>query len=107
MSISPNCIRSSAETRASERIAGSRRAGARRAGHRHLWSATQRLVDDAIALGQPDERRELLLGRVRRQVEVEANALKSHGSVLRHAERAAEIQIAVGRDPCVAQIDTD
>ena len=50
--------------------------------------------NDAVALSQPDQCRELFFAGVSVQVEVQSNLLKTDGHVFGNAERAAKIEIA-------------
>src|SRR5712692_2156677 len=63
-----------------------------------LGRLAQGLVDDAIALGQADQRRQLLLAGAGVQVEVQPDALKADGHFFGDAQRAPEIQVALGPD---------
>src|SRR5215471_3211890 len=56
----------------------------------------QRLVDDAVALGEAVQRGELFGGRFGVEVEGEADALKAHRHFFGDAKSAAKIQIAFG-----------
>ena len=55
-----------------------------------------RLIDNAVALGQLEQLIELLLRRIGLDVETQANLRKADRGVLGDAERAAEIEIAFG-----------
>ena len=48
----------------------------------NLWRLAQRLVDDAVALSQPNQRGKLLFARVGVQVEVEVNLLETDQRLL-------------------------
>src|SRR5438876_5114695 len=63
-------------------------------GNGHGRRLAQRLIDDAVALGQAHERAQLIFGGIGIQVEGETDALKADGGVLDHTERAAKIEIA-------------
>src|SRR4051794_131629 len=53
----------------------------------------QRLVDDAVALGQTQQRLQLLVTGVGVEVEVGANRCKSDRCLLVDAKRAAKVQV--------------
>src|SRR6478752_7337547 len=55
----------------------------------------QRLVDDAVALGEAQQRRQLLIRRVGIQRELQANVPEADRGVLRDAERAAEVEVTL------------
>ena len=74
-------------------------------GHRHFRGLAQRLIDDAIALGQADQRTQLIFGCVGVQVEVEADALKSNRRILGDTQSAAKIEIAFGSNRAVSNDD--
>jgi hypothetical protein len=57
---------------------------------------SQRLVDDAVALGEAQQRLELLGGRLGVQVEGQADGAEPDGCVLAHGQGAAEVQVALG-----------
>ena len=59
-----------------------------------LGSVTQRLVNDAVALSQSNQRGELFFAGVGVQIEMQSNFLKADGHVHGNAERSAEIEIA-------------
>ena len=59
-----------------------------------LGSVTQRLVNDAVALSQSNQRGELFFAGIGVQVEMQSNFLKTDGHILGNAERSAEIEIA-------------
>src|SRR5713226_9383645 len=56
------------------------------------------LEHHAIALGELHQRVDLLRARVAVDVKIEANRAETHGGVLGHAQRAAEIEVALGAD---------
>src|SRR5262245_18974152 len=72
-----------------------------RAVHAHFDGrpALDGLVDHAIALGQLEELVQLLLRRVGVEIERQADLREADRRVLGDAERAAKIEIALGRDP--------
>ena len=61
---------------------------------RHFRGLAQSLIDHAIALGQAKERAQFDFGRIGLQVEVKADALKSHRRIFGDAQRAAKVEIA-------------
>src|ERR1700738_1682633 len=65
-------------------------------GHRNLRAVLDGLVDHAIALGEFQEQIELVLRRVGIDVETQTNFGKTDRRLLVDAERAAEIEIALG-----------
>ena len=67
-----------------------------------LGRMTQRLVNDAVSLGQTNQRSELLFGGVSIQIEIQSNLLEADGHVLGNAERATKIKIAFRANRCVA-----
>src|SRR6202166_3396991 len=60
-------------------------------------SAADRLIDDAIALGELEQLVELVLRHVGGDVEAQANLRQGDRRLLGDAERAAKIEIAFGR----------
>src|SRR5262249_35193605 len=65
--------------------------------HLDWGAAPERLVDHAIALGELEQRVQLVLRRVGLDVEAQANRRKTDGRILGHAERAAKVEIASRR----------
>src|SRR5215510_13741532 len=65
--------------------------------HLDRRTAPERLVDHAIALGELEQRVELVLRRVGLDLEAQANRRKTDRRILGHAERAAKVEIAFGR----------
>src|SRR5262249_32676207 len=65
--------------------------------HLDRGTALERLVDDAIALGELEQRVELVRRRVGLDVEAQANRRKTDRRILGDAERAAKVEIAFGR----------
>src|SRR5271168_431118 len=61
--------------------------------------APQRLQDYAIALGEAQQRGDLVRGRVRIEREFQPDIGEADGGLLFDAERAAEIEIALRADP--------
>src|SRR5215468_11259410 len=66
--------------------------------HLDRGAASERLIDDAIALGQLQELFELVGWRVGVDVEAQANGSKSNRRILDNAERTTEVEITLGRD---------
>src|SRR5262252_107101 len=66
--------------------------------HLDRGAASERLIDDAIALGQLQELFELVGWRVGVDVEAQANGSKSNRRILGNAERTTEVEITLGRD---------
>ena len=62
--------------------------------HSYVRGLAQSLIDDAIALSQPNQRTQLIFGCVGLQVEVKADALKSNRRILGDTQSAAKIEIA-------------
>src|SRR5215212_3196913 len=65
--------------------------------HLNRRAALDGLIHHAIALGELEQLVELLLWRVGVDIEGEADLREADRRVLRHAERAAKIEIALGR----------
>src|SRR5690242_5869402 len=63
-----------------------------------LRAVVERLVDDAVALGQLEQRGELLVVGVRVQLEAQADVPEADGRLLVDAERAFEVEVALGVD---------
>ena len=83
------------------------RAGAGGDADAQLGRPGERLKHDAVALGEADERGEILLAGVRVEVEAQADRAKAHGRVAVDAERAAEVEVALGVDPAASHVDAD
>ena len=62
--------------------------------HSYVRGLAQSLIDDAIALGQPEKRAQLIFGCVGLEVEVKTDALKSNRRILGDTQSAAKIEIA-------------
>src|SRR6185437_6355772 len=73
----------------------------RRSGARELYldrrTALDRLIDDAITLGKLEQLVELFLRRVSFEIEAQTNLREADRCILGDAERAAKIEIALGR----------
>src|SRR3954469_8842357 len=76
-------------------------------GERQSGRLRERLVDDAIALGQPQQCLQLLVGRVSVEVEAGANGREPDRRLLVDAEGAAEVQIALDVHRATAELDAD
>src|SRR5215469_10692975 len=63
----------------------------------HRRAIADRLINDAITLGQLEKLIELVPRRVGIEVEAEPDLRKAHRCVLGDAERAAEVEVAFGR----------
>ena len=63
---------------------------------------TQGLVNNAIAFGQANQRRELFFSSVSVQVEMQSNLLETNGHVFGDAKRSAKVRIALRLNPGVA-----
>ena len=74
-------------------------------GYRHFRGLVQRLIDDAIALGQANKGAQLIFRSVGVQVEVKADALKANRRILGDTQRAAKIEIAVGSNRTASNDD--
>ena len=72
---------------------------------RHLGAVPQRLQHDAITLGQLNQLGDGIGRCIRLQVEAQPDAVEADGCLARHAERAAEIQVAFGRHATAAYVD--
>src|SRR6478672_10249388 len=75
--------------------------------HRKPWAVLDGLVDYAIALAELEQQIELVLRRWRLDVEAQADFGKTHRRLLVDAERAAEIEIALGGDQTPLQRHLD
>src|SRR5688572_30027581 len=64
----------------------------------------QRLRDDAVALSQLEQRGDLVFGRVGVEIEAQADGLEANRRVLRHAERAAKVEVAFGMNAALLHI---
>src|SRR3981081_3287532 len=65
--------------------------------YRNLGTVLDGLVDHAIALGEFQQQIELVLRRVGVDIETQPNLRETDRRLLVDAERAAEIEIALGR----------
>ena len=63
---------------------------------------TQRLVNNAIAFGQTNQRSELFFGSIGIQIEMQSNLLEPDWHVFGNAERATKIKIALRSNNCAA-----
>ena len=64
------------------------------------------LQHDAIALGEFDQLLPLLLRRVGVEIEAQPDRAKAHRRILRHAERAAEVEVAFGSDGGISSTES-
>lgn len=67
----------------------------------------QGLVDNAVALGQADEGRHLLVAGVGIQVKMQVYALKPYGDIRADAQRAAKVQQPLRADNAAAHLNAD
>jgi hypothetical protein len=74
-------------------------------GDGQLGGVGEGLVDDAVALGQPDQRLELLGAGVGVQVEGQPDGPEADRGVLGHREGATEVQVAFGADRAPGHVD--
>ena len=65
-----------------------------------LGRVAQRLINNAIALGQTKQPSELLFGSISVHIEMQSNLLETDGHILGHTKCAAKIEIALGANPC-------
>src|SRR6185503_20260750 len=72
------------------------RAGAARDPCAQARRAGERLEHHAVALGQLEQRGEVLLAGVGVELEAQADVLEADGRLLVDTERAAEVQVALG-----------
>jgi len=63
----------------------------------------ERLINNAIALGELKKRRYLLFGRICIQIEAQSDFLKADRDFLGNGERSAKIKVAFGANGRVAQ----
>ena len=68
--------------------------------HVELRAARERLQHDAVALGQLEQRGELLVVGVGVELEAQADVAEADRRRLLDAERAAEVEVALGVDAC-------
>src|SRR5947207_4903015 len=66
--------------------------------HLDGWAALERLIDDAVALGELEQLVELVLRRICLHLEAQANGRKADRRILDDPERAAEVEVALGAD---------
>src|SRR5262245_66131202 len=66
--------------------------------HRDGRPALERLINDAVALGELEQLIELVLWSLGVDLEAQADRRKANRRILRHAERAPEVEIALGCD---------
>ena len=83
------------------------RAGAARDAGAQPRRPRERLEHDAVALGQAQERGELVLARVGVELEVQPHVLEADRRLLVDAERAAEVEVALGADRAAAHVDAE
>src|SRR5215210_5995740 len=62
----------------------------------HQGRPPEGLQHDAVALGEPEERLQLLRGRVGVDLEGEPDLLEADGCLLAHPQGAAEVEVALG-----------
>ena len=60
-----------------------------------LGRVAQRLINNAIALGQTKQRSELLFGSISVHIEMQSNLLEADRHILGHAKRTTKIEIAL------------
>ena len=75
-------------------------------GNLDLRRSHERLVNDAISLGQAEERTELLFGRVRIQLKLQPNALETYRNILGDTKSTAKIEVAFGTNGSGAQVNS-
>src|SRR4051794_30366399 len=76
-------------------------------GHRQRRRGGKRLVDDAIALGEAQQRFDVFISCVGVEIERGANRRKSHRRFLVDAKRAAEVEVSFDVHCASAQLNTD
>jgi len=76
-------------------------------GDTHFRRLAERLIDDAVSLGEAEQGGELFFRRICRELEEKPDALNPDGGVFRDAERASEIQVAFRTDRTVTNLNTD
>src|ERR1700692_4206934 len=72
--------------------------------HFHQRGLAQRLIDDAVALGQADQSCKLFRGGVSIEHKFKPDALEAHRRILGNPERSPKIQVAFGMDRTAPQI---
>ena len=70
-------------------------------------AAAQRLKHDAVALGELEQLVELLLRGVAHDVEAQADVAEAHRRLAIDAERAAEVEVALGAQVRRRELDAD
>ena len=70
-------------------------------------AGAERLEHHAVALREADERGEVLLAGVRVEVEAQPDRAEAHGRLAVDAERAAEVEVALGQDATAPHVDAD
>src|SRR5918997_509004 len=70
------------------------------------WSA-ERLEDDAVALGELDQRSKLVGVGIGVELEGKTDLAKAHRSVLGDAQRAAEVEVALDLHLARADLDAE
>ena len=63
-----------------------------------LRAARERLQHDAVALGELEQRRQLLVVGIGVELEAQADVAEADRRLLVHAQRAAEVEVALGVD---------
>src|SRR5207253_8554420 len=63
------------------------------------------LINNAIALRQTNQLSQLLFIGVSVQIEVQSNLLESDGNIFGDSQSAAKVEITLGADDCVAQLN--
>src|SRR3954447_19679735 len=76
-------------------------------GHGQRRRGCERLVDDAVALGEAQQCLDVVAAGVSVEIERGANRRKSHRSLLVDTKRAAEIEVSLDVRRASAQLDTD
>ena len=67
-----------------------------------LGRVIQRLINDTIPLGQPEQRSQLLFTGVSFQIEVQSNLLEPDRNILGHAQSTAKVEIALSANHCIS-----
>ena len=87
--------------------AGPQSSGARRHRRAHVGRLAERLKDHAVTLRQLQQRGDLVGGGVGHEVEAQADGAEPHARVFGHAQGPSKIQIALGGDGRVAELDAN